>query len=115
MVDALDDLDAGFRSLIRGLALPVLAGGWLRGYTKNGVHITWTVGHKNEMFIRLAAELTVVLGVLDKLLDQRTDTTQPILPKPVDEGRRLGRPAYEVRPKSKRIGGLLLPPKYRTA
>jgi hypothetical protein len=29
VVDALEDLDAGFRSLVRGLALPVLAGGWL--------------------------------------------------------------------------------------
>lgn len=104
------------RWLVFGLKMHevhMLAGNWLRGYSKNGIHHTWTIGQTNEMFVKLAAELIIVLGVLDRLLEQRTGTAGPILPQPVDE-RRLGRPAYENRAKSKR-GKLLVPPKYRTA
>jgi hypothetical protein len=89
-----------------------MAGDRLRGYTKNGIHITWTMGHQNEWFIKLAAELTYIADVLDKLVTAKTERTGPILPVPQDDGRAMGERAREVRPQGKR-GSLIVPPKYR--
>jgi hypothetical protein len=76
------------------------------------IHITWTMGHQNEWFIKLAAELTYIADVLDKLVTAKTERTGPILPVPQDDGRAMGERAREVRPQGKR-GSLIVPPKYR--
>jgi len=87
------------------------AGDWLRGYVKNGVHIIWTPGHINEAFVKLAGELAVVLEGLENLAVMKTGRRGPILPATPAEERRMGRPAFDNRPKKAQT--LLLPPKYR--
>jgi len=85
------------------------AGGWLRGYTKNGIHIVLTAGHTNEAFVKLAAVLTTTLTGIDRLESQKTGALGPILPETPPEERREGRPALT------RKSSLLLPAKYATA
>lgn len=86
------------------------AGGWLRGYTKNGVHIIYAPGQMNEAFVGLAGALTAIRQALDVKFSAKTNQVGPVLPKPPAEERRLGRPAFS-QPKST----LIVPPRYRRA
>lgn len=83
------------------------AGGWLRGYTKNGVHIVWTPGHLNEMFVMLAGNLQGIAEVLDQKVTAKTNRVGIILPASPGPTRRTGAPSS--------MSGLILPASIRKA
>lgn len=85
------------------------AGGWLRGYTKNGMHIVYAPGHLNEAFVSLAAQLTAIRQAVDVKQTAKTGTLGPVLPATPSEERRVGRPAFSN--KAKR-SALILPRRY---
>lgn len=70
------------------------AGGWIRGYSHQGVHIVMAPGQTNEVFLSLASKLSLMLGVVNAHAAAKTGTLGPVLPaKPLEE-RRVGRPAF---------------------
>jgi hypothetical protein len=93
------------------------AGDWLRGYKDNGVLVTYYTQTKdrqrplNAAFIKLAAELTVILEGLEKLAVMKTGIRGMILPATPSEERRAGRPGFVNTSKNP---GLIIPGKYRT-
>jgi hypothetical protein len=79
------------------------AGGWLRGYTSAGIHITYTPGQINQVFVTLAAQLTAIKDAVETKSDAKTGQLGPVLPATPTEERRVGRPAFGTAPKSKLI------------
>lgn len=85
------------------------AGGWLRGYIKNGVHIRVADGQINEMFTTLAVQLEAILAAVEIKFTAKTGRVGSILPPRPAEERRMGRPAFAPRKKS----SLIIPARYR--
>lgn len=77
------------------------AGGWLRGYHHNGIHIVYTPGVINQVFVKLAQQLTAILEVVEMKSTAATGQLGPVLPETPSEERRMGRPAFK--PKSSLI------------
>jgi len=95
------------------------AGGWLRGYTKRVgntvVFIAWRAGTLNEAFVKLSAQLAMILDILDKMEKAKTGRVGIILPQTAPEERRFGRPTLARPDRYSRKRGLILPPRYRQA
>lgn len=91
------------------------AGDWLRGYVDNGKRVTFYTQTKdrqrplNAAFIKIAAELNVVLEGLELLATRKTGVRGLILPATPSEERRVGRPGFVRKNPS-----LIIPAKYRT-
>lgn len=91
------------------------AGGFLRGFTRDGVFIRWAPGHINEAFIKLSAQLAFSLETIERFASTRTGVIGPVLHHEAPpEERRFGRPALERR-NVRRPGALILPPRYTKA
>lgn len=88
------------------------SGDMLRGHLEDGVFIPWSTGVINQNFVKLGAELGVVLEYLNTMATAKTGTLGPILPATPAEERRVGRPAFQNM--AKRTPKLILPPRYRT-
>lgn len=87
------------------------AGGWLRGFkhAETGERIAVAAGQKNRLFIMLGVNLLDMRVAVLKLFNDKTNVlSKPILPI-IGETRRIGRPAFDPKPK------LILPPRLRTA
>ena len=92
------------------------AGGWLRGYVDNGIHVTWSPGHINKVFVTLAAQLVAVLDALDVKVDAKTGVNGPVLPERPAAERRVGAPVSMsgiIQPAPK--PALIIPANYRRA
>lgn len=85
------------------------AGGWLRGYRVNGVKVMVAPGQLNEMFVRLYVNLEGILKGVDDMIRAKTQARGPIIVGLAPETRRIGRPAFDNKPK------LILPAKYAKA
>lgn len=81
------------------------AGGWIRGYRENGVHIFHTNGHINKVFVELANQLSHIQDAVMVIANAKTGTTGPILPATPPAERRIGAPVS--------TSGLILPASVR--
>ncbi len=89
------------------------SGDWLRGWKDpiTGARVMTAPGRVNKLFLMLAANLISIYEGADRLATSRTNTLGPILPDLPNETRRIGRPAFDVKPKS----SLILPARLAAA
>ncbi len=87
------------------------AGDWLRGYVDDGVMVLYSPGTLNKAFVKLAAELGVILEGLETLVTMKSGLLGAVLPPKPSEERRSGRPGFVHKTKKP---ALIIPAKYRT-